>query len=170
MINTENFNTNIVLIGMPGCGKTTLGRIIADKLHVDFYDVDTYIEQTEEKTISELFSKGECHFRIIESIAVSHISRYHPCVISTGGGVVTVPANMDVLRKNSIIIFINTPINKIIDTLDIQKRPLLKNNINNLYSLYKERYELYKKYCDYEIINDCDLNTSVQNIIKLVIS
>jgi shikimate kinase len=161
---------NIVFIGMPGCGKSMIGKLVAEKLAIPFCDVDEYIEETEKKRIKDIFSKGEASFRIIESKAIEEVSKTCPQVISTGGGAVKIPENMEVLRKNSIVIFLNRPVENIVSDIDISSRPLLVAGAEKIYELYGERYPLYKKHCHYEIINDKSLSQVVDDIIKLITS
>lgn len=149
-----NIDKNIVLIGMPGCGKSTIGKELADKLDIKFCDLDEYIVENTGKSIPEIFKCGEEHFRKIESKAVVEVSGVCPQVIATGGGVVKNSENIHRLKKNGVIIFINRPIEKIFTDVDILSRPLLTSGKEKIYKLYEERYPLYKKYCDYEIIND----------------
>jgi shikimate kinase len=159
---------NIVFIGMPGCGKTTIGKLVAERLLLPFCDVDEYIEKTEGKSIKDIFINGEAYFRKIESEAIKEISKISPLVISTGGGCVKISQNIEVFRSNSIIIFLNRPIENIVSDIDISGRPLLVNATANIYKLYKERYPLYKKYCDYEIHNDRSLSVVVDEVIKCI--
>lgn len=151
---------------MPGCGKSTIGKLLSEKLGLDFCDVDEYIEKKEGLTIPQIFRYGEAHFRKIEEISVAEISKTYPKVISTGGGVVLKHKNIDNLKKNGIIIFINRPLENIISGLDISKRPLLKDGIEKIYNLYNERIELYKKYCDIEVMNDRKIEDTIESIIK----
>ncbi|MCT4507370.1 MAG: shikimate kinase [Tepidibacter sp.] len=162
----KKINKNIVLIGMPGCGKTSIGNILAEKLGMEFIDIDKYIEEKEERSITEIFNYGEDYFRKIESKAVKEVSGKLSTVISTGGGVVKSYSNIEMLNKNGIIIFINRPIEDIIADVDISSRPLLKEGKEKIYNLFKQRYSLYKKYCNCEIINDIELNEVVNRIIK----
>ena len=90
---------NIVLIGMPGCGKTTLGKILNKELSMEFYDMDNYIERKTDKKISELFEKGENYFRDIESLACEELSKNKNVIISTGGGVIKRKENIDFLKE-----------------------------------------------------------------------
>lgn len=168
MKNKLSINKNIVFIGMPGCGKTSIGREIAKRLSLSFYDVDEYIEKKTGKLIKEIFLDGEAYFRKLESEAIKDISENCPCVISTGGGSVKIPDNMKALQKHSIIIFINRPVEKIIKDIDIITRPLLADDINRLYKLYEERYNLYKDYSDIEVLNDIDLESVIDRTIKLI--
>jgi shikimate kinase len=162
-------NKNLVLIGMPGSGKTTLGDILSKELKLKLYDVDNFIEKTENKSIPQIFELGEEHFRTIETKAIEEISLQTGVIISTGGGVVKSPYNMKALRKNGLIFFINRPIENIISDIATESRPLLKNGKEKIYELYQERYPLYKKYCDYEIINDKDINLVCDQISNLIL-
>ncbi|SMC27556.1 shikimate kinase [Clostridium acidisoli DSM 12555] len=162
-------NKNLVLIGMPGSGKTTLGDLLSKELKLKLYDVDNFIEKTENKSIPEIFELGEEHFRTIETKAIEEISLQTGVIISTGGGVVKSPYNMKALRKNGLIFFINRPIENIISDIATDSRPLLKDGTKKVYTLYNERYKLYKTYCDYEILNDKNINDSVSKIKDILL-
>jgi shikimate kinase len=161
-------NKNIVLIGMPGCGKTTIGKILAEKLKIEFCDVDKYIEKTQGKSIPDIFKNGEDYFRKIESEAVEEISSLWPKIISTGGGVVKNFHNIKLLKKNGIIVFINRPLEKIISDVDTQSRPLLKDGKEKLYKLFEERYFLYKEYCDFEALNEGRVEKTLEKIESII--
>ncbi|MFD3156613.1 shikimate kinase [Haloimpatiens sp. FM7330] len=162
----KKINKNIVLIGMPGCGKTTTGKILSQKIKLKLYDLDECIEKSTGKTIKELFSKSEKVFRDAESKITEQISSTYPKIISTGGGIVKRENNIHALKKNGIIIFINRPIEDIISDINTNTRPLLKDGKEKLYKLYDERIELYKKYCDIEIINDETIEKTIKSIIE----
>lgn len=153
---------------MPGSGKTTIGKILAKKLGIGFYDSDKYIEKTIGKSISDIFLNGEELFRQIETEAIKELASKSPCIIATGGGAVKKVENIEVLKNNGIVIFINRPLENIAAGINTEKRPLLKDKKENLYKLYDERIELYKKYCDYEIINDKSLHNAVNKIISKI--
>lgn len=159
---------NIALIGILGCGKTTVGKALSEKSGIAFVDLDEYIEKKYNTTINEIFKQGEDVFRKMETEALKEVSTNIPSIISTGGGVIKKQENMEILKENSIIIFINRPIDNIAADIDISFRPLLAEGPSKLYSLYKERYPLYKKYADYEIINDKDVDSIVNEIMKLI--
>ncbi|MGI6621624.1 MAG: shikimate kinase [Clostridiaceae bacterium] len=142
--------TNIVLIGLMGSGKTTVGKKLASVLGMSFTDSDENIERSFGK-ISELFLKGEQHFRDIESKMVKCLSSLNNIIISTGGGVVLRPENMEALRKKGVVFYLKRPVEDIIESVDPADRPLIKDDPKALYRLFEEREPLYNKYCDYTI-------------------
>lgn len=161
-------NKNIVLIGMSGSGKTTIGKALSIILNKKLIDIDAYIEETQGKSISEIFNKGEAHFREIESNAVLKISKNTNSIISTGGGIIKKEENMLQLKKNGIVIYIDRPVEKIINDIDDSNRPLLKNNKTNLYEMYELRYPLYKKYSDIIVSNDATEEEIINKIIVIL--
>lgn len=164
----EYMRKNILLIGMMGCGKTTLGKILAEKLSYEFIDMDNYIEEISNNTIADLFKVSEENFRNWETEACRRLSKINKSIISAGGGIIKKEINMNLFDENSIIIFIDRPIDKILEDIDISKRPLLSNGKEVLYKLKEERYDLYNKYCDYRIINDGSLEEALYGIIKVI--
>lgn len=163
----NKLNKNIVLIGMPGCGKTTIGKGLAKRLSIKFCDVDEYIVESEGKNITKIFEEGEEHFREIESRAINEICRIYPKVIATGGGVIKRFDNIKVLKENGVIFFIDRPVDDIAEDVDMKSRPLLKDGIEKLYKLYDERYSLYNEHCDYKIINS-NIEESISRILSLI--
>jgi shikimate kinase len=158
---------NIVLIGMPGCGKSVIGKILAEKLKLTFLDMDTYIEESTKHCITEIFKSGEKLFREIEAKAALEVSEKSSTVISTGGGVVKMYENILNLKKNGIIIYINRPIKNIVGDIDVETRPLLSRDSSYLYRLLNERGPLYNEYCDHEIMNISNIEDAVNNIIEI---
>ena len=158
----------IVLIGMPGCGKTTIGKILSTQLNLKFYDMDEYIQETSGKTIAELFEKGEDNFRDLETQACRDLIKKNNVIISTGGGVVKRKENVDILKEDSTIICLDRPVEKIIGDVDVSKRPLLKDGKEKVLVLYKERYELYKKAADKIIVNDGTVKDVVEKIKDII--
>lgn len=157
---------NIVLIGMPGSGKTTIGMLLAKKLDACFIDMDQYIENTWGQTIPQLFLRGEAYFRKLESEAVASLKDTKPAVISTGGGTVKDPSNMDILKENGVIVFIDRPLEDIAKDINLTDRPLLKGGAERLREIYHERYGLYSRYCDIRIVNDRSDADAVKSIIE----
>ena len=158
----------VVLIGMPGCGKSTIGKLVSRELKLNFFDMDKYIENITNKTIGQLFEKGENHFRDIETLACKELSKESNILISSGGGIVKRKNNIEILNKESYIIFIDRPLEDLLKNVDISKRPLLKEGRENIINLYKERYELYKLYSDKIVKNDKDLRDIINEVKKII--
>ncbi|NLJ58628.1 MAG: shikimate kinase [Tissierellia bacterium] len=161
-------NKNIVLIGMPGSGKSTLGKIIAAKLKKAFIDMDDYIELKEKKTIGEMFNINEEYFRDMESKYSAIVGKLSSHIIATGGGIIKRKENIESLKKNSTIVFINRPVENIVRDINMKTRPLLKDGAEAVYRLYHERIHLYKEYSDIEVINEKELEEVANIIIKKV--
>lgn len=164
----KNLKSNIVLIGMPGCGKTTVGKVLAKRLGYKFCDMDSYIQEISKKTIKELFEPGEENFRDWETKACEELSKCRNTIIASGGGVVKREKNIEILKKNCTILFIDRPVERIINDVDINSRPLLKDGKERLYNLYDERYELYKKAADIQILNKGYLRDTIDIIINIL--
>ena len=159
----------VLLIGMPGCGKTTIGLEASKKLGYDFYDMDRFIEETSNSTVKELFSVSEDYFRDYESRACRELSSLkEKTIISSGGGVIKRKSNIDCFKENGIIIFIDRPVEEILKDVDVSSRPLLKDGKDKIYNLYNERYELYSTYCNYKIINNDTLEYAIGKVIDII--
>lgn len=159
---------NIVLIGMPGSGKTTIGKILSKRIGLKLIDTDKYIEMSTGRVISELFEEGEEAFRSLERETISKFSKEKGIIISTGGGIVKDFRNIEALKKNGIIFFIDRPIERIAANPNLARRPLLKDGAHKLYSIYNERYELYKKYSTIQVLNDSTLEEVVDKIVNYI--
>lgn len=150
---------NIVLVGMPGCGKSTVGKALAKRLSRPFFDADEEIVRRAGKPIPEIFqAEGEAGFRKIETEVLFDLCRQSSAVIATGGGAVTVPKNHDILRQNSLVVFINRDI----AVLPTAGRPLSEQN--DLHEMFRHRLPLYRAVCDYEV----DGNDKIQTVTDRV--
>ena len=139
---------NIVLIGMPGCGKTTVGRKLANSTNLRFVDVDEEIIKVINMPIKDYFEKyGEETFRDIESQVIKEVSKSTNCVISTGGGSILRKENINALKQNGTIYFLDRDINKLVTT---SSRPL-SSNYDDLKKRYDERYHIYRSASDVRI-------------------
>jgi shikimate kinase len=155
---------NIVLIGMPACGKSTIGYWLSKKINYPFVDVDRYLEEKENRIISDIFSnEGEEYFRELETKYLKELSEKEGIIISTGGGAVKNKENIDILKENGIIVFLNRTIDDI-SRENHRNRPLLQNP-DNIRKLYDERIKLYRRYADIIIKNDDSMDVIVDRII-----
>ncbi len=161
---------NIILAGMPGCGKTTVSNALAEQ---GFKVIDTDSEIViKHGSISEIFDKfGEAHFRNIETETVKAVSALNGVVICTGGGCLLRKENAELLKKNGKIVYLRTSIETLTKRLEgDNSRPLLKGNVRErLEKLFKERAAIYENAAD--IIIDTDVLTPkelAQQIGKLL--
>lgn len=142
-------NKTLFIIGLPGCGKTTLSKMLAKYLNYNFYDMDLIIEKKEKMKISEIFKLyGEKYFREKESETLKELSELNNSVISTGGGIILAEKNRDIMKKNGTTIFINRNLDILLKNIDASERPLLTKDKNKLIELSKERAPLYKETAD----------------------
>ena len=160
--------TNVVLIGMMGCGKTTIAKLLKDKLHKQWIDMDQYIENQYQMSISQMFDISEDYFRERETACCLEIAQQKHCIISTGGGVIQRYENIEALKQSGYIIYIDRPIPLILEDVDTSSRPLLKDGTQKLYDLYQVRHPLYLQACDYHVDNDGTLEDVCHKIIDLL--
>jgi len=152
---------NIILIGMPGCGKTTAGRALAERMRRPFADTDEVIEKTEGRTIPEIFRiEGEEYFRRAETRALADETKKSGVVIATGGGVVTRPENLDLLRQNGIIIYLKR------DAAELPEdgRPLSASI--GARALAEQRLPLYEAWSDAETEVEADPKRTAARIME----
>lgn len=136
----KNDKQSIVLIGMPSSGKTTVGRILAEKCGKELADTDEYIVRKIGMPISDFFAKfGEAEFRRIEKETVAELSATGGRIIATGGGAVLDPENVRALKQNGVLVFLDRRPENLIATDD---RPLASRR-SALEKLYAERYDIY---------------------------
>jgi len=160
---------NIVLTGLSGSGKTTLGAMAAQELGLLFVDLDRMIEGWTGVSIKEIFEKyGEEFFRDLEARAVREASAQKGAVIATGGGVVLRRENIQVLRENGLIIFLDRPVELIMRDIMCETRPLLANGAEKLEVLSKERRSLYLKSADITLRNTAGIPEALAGLIAAV--
>lgn len=163
-----NLSKNVVLIGIMGSGKTTFSRLLGKALEIDVVDMDEWIQDYWQETIPEMFAQGEAHFRQREHFCVQELSSHFHGIISTGGGVILDERNMALLKKEGLIIFIDRPVEHILQDIEVKDRPLLKENPFKLYDLHQERYPLYLKYCDVCIRNDGSIEETLGQLLTVI--
>ena len=151
---------NFVLIGMPGCGKSTVGKLLAEKTGRKFADSDEMIVKLAGKSIPEIFAQdGEAVFRDWETRALAELGKQSGLVIATGGGCVTKARNYDLLHQNGEIFWIQ----RALTNLETDGRPLSQQG--NLAEMFRIRHPLYLKFSDCSIGNDKTPEDAVSQIL-----
>ena len=154
---------NIILIGMPGCGKTTIGKELASRLGKEFVDADDLTAEIAGMPIPEIFSRfGEDAFRRHESTALYSLGMQSGKVIATGGGCVTRDRNYPLLHQNGTIFWLKRDLQK----LPTDGRPL--SQANKLEDMYRVRKPLYEAFADYTINNDGDADSTISQILEVL--
>lgn len=154
---------SIVLIGMPGSGKTSIGTFLAEKTGREFLDTDEEAKKIAGSSPAEIIkAQGEKSFRKIENEVVKSICKLSGKIIATGGGVVTNDDNFDAIRQNSTVFFINRDIS----VLPTDNRPLSQKN--SLDDMFKIRLPLYRKFCDFEIDGNGSIEEVAQRILERI--
>lgn len=154
---------NIVIIGMPGSGKTAVSTMLAERLGRKIFDTDTIVSEKAGMTIPEIFAaQGEAGFRKLETEATAEVGKLSGNIISTGGGVVTVADNYELLHQNGVIVWIERDTNK----LARDGRPIsLSSDLNELYAA---RLPLYERFADIKADNNGDINDTVNAIMEMI--
>ncbi len=154
---------NIVIIGMPGSGKTAVSTMLAERLGRKIFDTDTIVSEKAGVTIPEIFAaQGEAGFRKLETEATAEVGKLSGNIISTGGGVVTVADNYEPLHQNGVIVWIERDTNK----LARDGRPIsLSSDLNELYAA---RLPLYEHFADIKADNNGDINDTVNAIMEMI--
>lgn len=161
-----NYNENIVLLGMMGSGKSTIGKLLDKKLGgFAFVDIDYEIEKKNKKTIKQIFAEsGEPAFRSLEEETIKHFAIYKKLVISTGGGAVERFENIKRLQKNGILFYLSANPKTLLERIEnTSDRPLL--DTKNPLKVIEERLEkrkIYYKMADFEI------NTEKKELLNIV--
>ncbi len=154
---------NVVLIGMPGCGKSAVGRALAKRLGKTFVDLDAEIVRRAGRPIPDIFAReGEDAFRALESQAVREAGARTGCVLSTGGGVVTREENYPPLHQNGVIVHIT----RALELLPVNGRPVSQST--DLRELWRRREPLYQSFADLTVDNNGPMEETVQRILEEV--
>ena len=157
--------TNLVLIGMPGSGKSTVGRLLAKMTGKKFIDADAFLVQKAGKTIPEIFaSHGEAGFRALETQVLEELGCRSGLIIATGGGCVTRQRNYPLLHQNGTILWLQRDLDK----LPTDGRPL--SQANPLADMYTIREPLYRSFADHSIDNNADPSNTVRAILRCLTS
>ncbi len=156
---------NIVLIGLPGSGKTTVGRSLSEKINRDFFDSDLEIEKSQGKSINEIFKNGEEYFRNLETETLKTLLDKENIILASGGGIVERSCNLDLL-KDHYVIFLDRSVEDILKDLDETTRPLLKDKpYENLKTISDKRRDNYLSTADFVVTGET-VEATVNEIIK----
>ena len=155
---------NILLVGMPGSGKSTIGKMLAEKSGREFVDTDEMIVTKEGRTIPEIFATdGEQYFRKVEAECVREACKKMGLVIATGGGAVKRENNRNAMKENSVVVFLDREISY----LATDSRPLSSSE-EKLKIMYEERLPLYKSVADFTVKVNDNAQTTLSEVEKCV--
>ena len=159
----EHTLQNIVLIGMPGCGKSTLARLLGERLNRPVVELDRLIEETAGLSIPEIFAaQGEFGFRALETQALREAGKRSGAILSTGGGCVTRPENYPLLHQNGRIVWLRRDVS----LLPTAGRPLSQARSPEV--IYRERRPLYERFADRTVDNDGPIEKTLEQILEVI--
>ncbi|MBP3636425.1 MAG: shikimate kinase [Clostridia bacterium] len=146
---------HVFLIGMPGCGKSSLGKRVANNLRIPYVDMDQRISDAVGCTVSDMFERyGEQAFRNAETNTLIQLTRETPSLISTGGGTVLRENNRAIMRNHGVIVLIDRPLEEIMGDIKLDRRPLLaQKGLGEVERLYHERIDIYRSVADFVMDN-----------------
>ena len=160
----ERERRNLILIGMPGCGKSTVGNLLSQATGKAFFDTDAMVEVTAGTTIPAIFaSKGEAAFRDMETEAVKEAGKQLAAVIATGGGSVLREENRAALQQNGVVIYLK----KDLSILARDGRPLSKDAAA-VHALFEKRKPIYETFADYVVDVDDDPQITTERVIACI--
>ena len=160
--NLQQRMENLVLIGMPGCGKTAVGRLLAEQMGRPFYDADALLVERYGDIPTIFAERGEAAFRGMETEILEELGKQSGAVIATGGGCVTRPENRPLLRQNGRLIWLRRPL----ADLPTEGRPL--SQTNRLETLLAQREPMYRAWADFSIDNTGTPEDAAQAILEAI--
>ena len=162
---------HVFLIGMPGSGKSSLGKRLAGRLGVPYLDTDTAIAQKTGMTIQQIFEgPGEQAFRNAETNMLMSLVDMPPAIVSTGGGMVMREENRQILRNQGFIVLIDRPLEDIMSDIRLERRPLLmQKGKEEVARLYEARIGLYREIADGVLDNSQGYTNGIMNLEKLIL-
>lgn len=161
---------HIFLIGMMGCGKSTIGRRLSLLLDAAFIDLDDAIEGYEGRTIPEIFAaSGDAGFRVCETAALRRACEAPPCVVATGGGIVTREENIVLMHAHGLVVWLNRPLDDMITDVRQDTRPnLAGDKEERMRTLFAAREALYRKAAHLEFDNRLPAPRSAAGLAHLL--
>lgn len=161
---------HIFLIGMQGCGKSSLGKRVARETGLSFMDTDAMVAASAGCTVNEFFEKyGEETFRRAETGALSLLTRERPMIISTGGGTIMNPVNRHIMRAWGVIVLIDRPLEEILSDIKLDRRPTLRDGgLAEVERVYNERIGVYRSLADITVRNDQGYHMAVYTLTRLI--
>lgn len=161
---------HIFIIGMPGCGKSSLGRKVASNLGLPYVDTDQRIEQAAGCTVSQIFEKyGEPAFRAAETNVLIQLTREPGSLVSTGGGMVMREENRAIMRNHGVIVLVDRPLEEIMGDIKLNRRPMLAaKGLPEVERLYHERIDTYRAVADAVLDNSYGYYAGLAGMEKLI--
>jgi shikimate kinase len=161
---------HIFLVGMPGSGKSALGRRVAAKLQIHYLDTDTYLTETSGMDTNQLFQRfGEKAFRDAETRLLEELATAPAGIISTGGGVALREYNRQLMKTHGIIVLIDRPIDDILLDIREDKRPLLaQKSKEEIVEIYRERMQIYREAADVVMDNGSGFHNGLAALEEIV--
>ena len=161
---------HIFLIGMQGCGKSSLGKRVARETGLPFADTDALVAQSADGTVNDFFERyGEDAFRKAETNVLVLLTRARPMMISTGGGTVMNPVNRHIMRSWGRIVWIDRPLEDILSDIKLDRRPTLRDGgLEEVERVYHERLPVYRDLADVTIRNNQGYHMAVYMLSRLV--
>lgn len=164
--------SNLILIGFMGSGKSTVGKLLAKMLEMNFIDTDHEIEKEQGRTVQEIFSLyGEEYFRNLEKLMCKKLSTANNAIISTGGGIILNKENIDNLKTDGVVFFLDVSKKSLYNRLISSKgRPLLDGDelFEKINKVLGERIDRYRAYSDYTIRVGNEVPYETMELIKKI--
>ncbi|MBE5775125.1 MAG: shikimate kinase [Clostridiales bacterium] len=160
---------SIVLCGFMGCGKSSVGRALAEKLDFSFVDTDEMITEQAGRSVAQIFADcGESGFRDLEHEIIRRAAARRRCVISTGGGVMTFERNARLLAQHGLIVHISRSFEDCYEAVRMRKnRPIAgQKSREQLFALYESRLPAYEKYAAYTLINEGTMDETADRLVS----
>ena len=161
---------HIFLVGMAGCGKTTLGLRLSQALGIPFADTDQRVSEIMGMSVNDIYTAlGEDFFRNAETAVLAELTGVKPCVVSTGEGTVLAQENITLMKNHGIILFIDRPLDQILSDIKMERRPTLRGGTHeDVIEQYNARIGHYRHAADFRFDNSHGFQPGVSGLIELV--